>query len=56
MRGRFRRIVIVGFEYELAPGGLSNALCMVAYVLNANLEHVETIRSWRGKFGSRPPL
>lgn len=56
MRGRFRRIVIVDFEYEIAPGGLPKVLCMVAYVLNANLEHVQTIRLWRGEFGSRPPF
>ena len=29
---------------------------MVAYVLDANLRHVDTIRLWRGEFGSTPPF
>ena len=29
---------------------------MVAYVLDANLRHVGTIRRWRGEFGSTPPF
>ena len=29
---------------------------MVAYVLNENLQHVRTIRLWRGEFGSTPPF
>ena len=33
-----------------------NVLCMVAYVLNENLQHVRTIRMWRGEFGSTPPF
>ena len=33
-----------------------NVLCMVAYVLDANLRHVRTIRMWRGEFGSTPPF
>ena len=31
-------------------------LCMVAYVLDAELRHVQTIRRWRGEFGSAPPF
>ena len=31
-------------------------LCMVAHVLNENLQHVRTIRMWRGEFGSTPPF
>ena len=31
-------------------------LCMVAYVLNENLQHVRTIRMWRGDFGTAPPF
>ena len=29
---------------------------MVAYVLDENLRHVDTIRRWRGEFGSTPPF
>ena len=29
---------------------------MVAYVLNENLQHVRTIRLWRGEFGQTPPF
>ena len=29
---------------------------MVVYVLNENLQHVRTIRMWRGEFGSTPPF
>ena len=29
---------------------------MVAYVLDANLRHIGTIRLWRGEFGSTPPF
>ena len=29
---------------------------MVAYVLDENLQHVETIRRWRGEFGTSPPF
>ena len=31
-------------------------LCMVAHVLDANLQHVRTIRMWRGEFGITPPF
>ena len=30
--------------------------CLVAYVLDENLQHVETIRRWRGEFGTSPPF
>jgi DNA polymerase-1 len=43
----FTQIVVVDFEYEVLPGGLPNPLCMVAYVLNENLQHVHTVRMWR---------
>ena len=39
--GYFHNIVVVDFEYEIDDGGLPNVLCMVAYVLDANLQHVE---------------
>ena len=29
---------------------------MVAYVLDENLQHVRTIRLWRGEFGTTPPF
>ena len=31
-------------------------LCMVAYVLDEHLQHVRTIRLWRGEFGTAPPF
>ena len=52
----FSTIVVADFEYEVGPGDLPNPLCMVAYVLNENLQHVRTVRVWRGKFGSTPPF
>jgi hypothetical protein len=44
------------FEYEIAPGDLPNPLCLVLYVLDENLRHVQTIRLWRGDFKSTPPI
>ena len=52
----FRTVTVVDFEYEIDDGGLPHVLCMVAYVLDANLQHVATIRLWRGEFGSTPPF
>ena len=52
----FRRIVVLDFEYEVEPGDLPNVLCLVAYILNENLQHIETIRRWRGEFGTSPPF
>jgi hypothetical protein len=52
----FGTIVVCDFEYEVAPGDLPNPLCMVAHVLNENLQHVRTIRLWRGEFGAEPPF
>jgi hypothetical protein len=48
--------VVCDFEYEVAPGELPNVLCMVAHVLDENLQHVRTIRLWRGEFGPTPPF
>ena len=31
-------------------------LCLVAYMLDANLRHIDTIRRWRGEFGTSPPF
>jgi hypothetical protein len=59
----FASIVVCDFEYEVANGefqlthgDLPQVLCMVAYVLDENLQHVRTIRMWRGDFGSPPPF
>lgn len=52
----FDQVVVCDFEYEIQPGGLPNVLCMVAYVLNAHLQHVRTIRLWRGEFGKFSPF
>ncbi|WMT76066.1 DNA polymerase [Bradyrhizobium sp. Ash2021] len=56
MRTKFKNIVVCDFEYEVAPGDLPNPLCMVAYVLDENCQHVRTIRLWRGEFGYAPPF
>jgi DNA polymerase-1 len=52
----FSTVVVCDFEYEVADGNLPNVLCMVAYVLDENLQHVRTIRMWRGEFGPVPPF
>ena len=52
----FRTVTVIDFEYEVGDGDLPNVLCMVAYVLDENLRHVDTIRRWRGEFGSTPPF
>ena len=56
MSGNFGRIIVADFEYEVRDGDLPNVLCMVAYELDEHLQHVRTIRKWRGEFGSRPPF
>ena len=55
-RKYFRRHVVLDFEYEIQDGWLPNVLCLVAYLLDANLKHIETIRRWRGEFDTRPPF
>ena len=45
-----------GGDYDLVAGDLPRVLCMVAYVLDENLQHVRTIRQWRGEFGAAPPF
>ena len=52
----FTTIVVCDFEYEVADGELPNVLCMVAYVLDENLQLVRTIRQWRGEFGAAAPF
>jgi hypothetical protein len=54
--GNFTNVVVGDFEYEVTEGDLQNVLCMVAHVLDENLRHVRTIRTWRGEFGSTPPF
>jgi DNA polymerase-1 len=63
MRDRFPTIVVGDSEYEtsggdynLVPGDPPAVLCLVAYVLNENLQHARTIRLWRGEFGPEPPF
>ena len=56
MSGNFSAVVACDFEYEAAPGELPDVLSMVAHVLDENLQHVRTIRLWRGEFGSAPPF
>ena len=56
MSKNFSTIVVGDFEYEVDDGDLPNVLCMVAYVLDENLQHVRTIRLWRGEFGCDPPF
>ena len=40
----FRIVVVCDFEYEVTDGDLPIVLCMVAYILDANLRHVEIVR------------
>jgi DNA polymerase family A len=56
MNENFASVVVCDFEYEVADGELPNVLCMVAHVLNEDLQHVRTITLWRGDFGSTPPF
>jgi hypothetical protein len=52
----FKQTVVVDFEYECEAGGLPNVLCLVAHVLDENLQHVRTIRLWRDDLDSTPPF
>jgi DNA polymerase I len=52
---KFAWVVVVDFEYEEEAGDLPRVLCMVAYVLDERLQHVRTVRLWRGEFGKAPP-
>ena len=52
----FHRVTVIDFEYEVGDGDIPNVLCMVAYVFDENLQRVDTIRRWRGEFGSTPPF
>ena len=52
----FTSVVVADFEYEASDGDLPNVLCVVAHELDENLQHVRTIRQWRGEFGKEPPF
>jgi hypothetical protein len=52
----FATINVVDFEFEIDDGNLPNPLCMVAYVLDEKLQHMRTIKRWRGDFGKCPPF
>jgi DNA polymerase I len=52
----FTNIVVADFEYEVSDGDLPNVLCMVVHLLDQNLQHVHTIKLWRGEFGKEPPF
>jgi DNA polymerase I len=52
----FSSVVVCDFEYEAAPGDLPNVLCMTAYVLDEHLQHLRTVRLWRGEFAAAPPF
>jgi DNA polymerase I len=54
MNNTFRSVIVCDFEYECPAGGLPNVVCMVAQVLDENLQHVRTIRLWQGEFGPTP--
>jgi hypothetical protein len=61
MGDNFKKIVVCDFEYETcAPpqreGDPPNVLCLVAHLLDENLQHVHTVRQWRGEFGQSPPF
>ena len=63
MRRHFRGTVVSDFEYEtsggeynLVAGDLPLVLCGVFHMLDENLQHVRTIRLWRGEFGPEPPF
>ena len=44
MSSYFTQVVVADFEYEVSSGNLPEVLCMVAYLLDENLQHVRTIR------------
>jgi hypothetical protein len=57
MTGNFTNVIVCDFEYEVTDGDLPNVLCMVAHVLDENLQHVRTIKLWRGVVGQKlPPI
>src|SRR6516162_2352862 len=61
---QFGKIVVADFEYEIrdGPSGdiypLPRPLCLVAYLLDENLNRVRTIKLWREQLlaSKRPPF
>jgi hypothetical protein len=47
-----------GGEFNLHPGDLPVPLCLVAYILTENLNHVRTIKLWREQLltSKHPPV
>jgi hypothetical protein len=47
-----------GGEFNLRPGDLPVPLCLVAYILDENLNHVRTIKLWREQLltSKHPPF
>jgi DNA polymerase-1 len=58
MSENFTQVVVTDFEYEVSNGNLPHVLCMVAYVLNENLQHVRTVHMWREELyvARQPPF
>src|SRR4051812_14962460 len=56
MSQHFKNTVVLDFEYEIEDGDLPVVLCMVAYVLGGNLQHIRTVRLWRDDFTAQPPF
>jgi len=63
MSRHFTKVVVVDFEYEvdgddcgLVAGDLPVVLCIVAHVLDEHLQHLRTVKVWRGEFGPAPPF
>jgi DNA polymerase-1 len=54
--GNFREIVVADFEYEIGDDQLPDVLCLVAHILDETLQHVRTVKLWRGEFGDKPPF
>jgi DNA polymerase I len=61
MRKNFRGAVVCdtefetsGGDYDLRPGDLPVPLCLVAYLLDENLNHVHTIKMWRDELLAAP--
>ena len=65
MTENFSTIIVCDTEYEtsggefnLRPGDLPMPLCLVAYILDENLNHVRTIKPWREQLlaSKHPPF
>ena len=65
MSKNFARSIVTDFEYEveggeynLKVGDLPQPLCMVAYILDEHLHHLQTIKLWRNQLlaAKHPPF